>query len=450
VLNLRRLSYAILVIAMAVGILTFAGTAHFGTVQASTEVTGIISSDTTWTKSNSPYILTGPVAVNKGVTLTIEPGATVNLTSYYLQVNGTLFARGSGIDPIHFYSNLENRPTFIATPLINGYITLMQSSNSWNEQTGSGSIIQNALLNCNIYINNASVKIDSSSFWGIESRGGSSIISNNTITGGLGVLGGSPAILSNNISGGSGDFTVGRDYERDYDVIAVEYESSPVIVNNTITGNVAGIGFDNGDNGYYNNTYNASVIGNTIYGCDGSGIFTGGEGAVIIRDNTIYGCGAGIKIGSSVATTIENNLISNNTDGIDVAYQATIQNNTITNNFVGISTNSLSTIIYNNIQSNNKNIYLSSSINVNATFNWWGTIDTQAINQTIHDFKNDFNLGTVTFVPFLTAPNLKATPSSTSTPEIPEFPSWIILSLLGIATLVAAEIKRKAHSKPLA
>jgi len=51
----------------------------FGTVQASTDVIGIITSDTTWTKVNSPYSLMGPTAVGEGVTLTIEAGATVNL-----------------------------------------------------------------------------------------------------------------------------------------------------------------------------------------------------------------------------------------------------------------------------------------------------------------------------------------------------------------------------------
>ena len=38
---------------------------------ASTPVIGIINSDTTWTKANSPYSLNGPTAVNSGATLTI-------------------------------------------------------------------------------------------------------------------------------------------------------------------------------------------------------------------------------------------------------------------------------------------------------------------------------------------------------------------------------------------
>ena len=68
----------------------------------STNAIGIINSDTTWTKAESPYTLTGPVAVNLGVKLTIQPGAAVNLNGFYIQVNGTLTAIGTSTDQIQF------------------------------------------------------------------------------------------------------------------------------------------------------------------------------------------------------------------------------------------------------------------------------------------------------------------------------------------------------------
>ena len=80
--------------------LTLVGTVHFGTVHASTEVTGVLNSDTTWTQANSPYVLAGPVFVPNSVTLTIEPGVTVYLNDTYLKVNGTLVARGTPIEKI--------------------------------------------------------------------------------------------------------------------------------------------------------------------------------------------------------------------------------------------------------------------------------------------------------------------------------------------------------------
>ncbi|MEM2281086.1 MAG: hypothetical protein QXZ68_03740, partial [Candidatus Bathyarchaeia archaeon] len=43
-------------------------------VESGTAVKGIISTNTTWTLANSPYVLTGPVLVNRSAVLTIEPG----------------------------------------------------------------------------------------------------------------------------------------------------------------------------------------------------------------------------------------------------------------------------------------------------------------------------------------------------------------------------------------
>jgi hypothetical protein len=40
---------------------------------ADTYVSGVITTDTTWTKRHSPYIVTGNLGIEKNVTLTIEP-----------------------------------------------------------------------------------------------------------------------------------------------------------------------------------------------------------------------------------------------------------------------------------------------------------------------------------------------------------------------------------------
>lgn len=42
-------------------------------VFSQTNVSGVISSNTTWTLANSPYIVTGNILLNQNVTLTIEP-----------------------------------------------------------------------------------------------------------------------------------------------------------------------------------------------------------------------------------------------------------------------------------------------------------------------------------------------------------------------------------------
>jgi hypothetical protein len=304
--------------------------------------------------------------------------------------------------------------------------------------------------------------------------GGSSVISNNTITGELHAE--SSVISGNALTGGG---TVYDFIGRTLFPRSVLYVSggSSVVANNTIISQGGGYGItvetdcdayiaDNIISGFVmgiDAAGKATIERNLILD-NGGGIAIGkipfsyspiviGEGEIIIRDNTIENSSVGIggpvvntNTGISVdavftsTATIERNLIINNTVGIELGSKVTIYNNTITNSSVAIKLGSgLSTAIkYNNIENYGENsIYLEgSSSNIDATYNWWGTTDTQAINLTIHDYKYDFDLGKVTFVPFLTEPNPEAMPIS-------EFPSWVILPLLLTVTLLIILCKRR-------
>ena len=389
---------SVFLIAIMISGLALVGNVHFGSAQNGTKVSGIIASDTTWSQANSPYSLTGPVAVNQGVTLTIEAGTTVNIGSYYIQINGTLVAIGNATKAIIFNG---------------GTINFGQSSNSWNEQTQTGCIIEYSVPSCIIDISNASPLISNNQFTYSEYAYGDSR--------GIYVKGGSP-IISNNTSNG-------------------------YIWVNGGAGNVTGVALIS------ENTINVSGITEGGIGCDSNNCN--------VIDNTLIGCVYAISVGGqAVGATIEDNLLYQNHAGIyfynGPAGQAIIENNTIANNTIGIQLPSVSsTIIYNNLLNNQLSISLIDtgantlqSNDINATYNYWGTTDQQAINQTIFDFKNNFNLGTVNFVPFLTAPNPQApiytpttspspTPTSssspTSTPTVPEFPS----QLLGISLVVS-------------
>ena len=74
---------------------------------AAVNVSGNINADTTWTAADSPYTLTGTVTVPVGVTLTIEPGATVvgAGSTFEITVRGTLNASGTAEAPILFRGN---------------------------------------------------------------------------------------------------------------------------------------------------------------------------------------------------------------------------------------------------------------------------------------------------------------------------------------------------------
>lgn len=402
-------------------------------MQASTDVSGIISSDVTWTKEGSPYSLTGPLLVNKGVTLTIEPGVTVYLNDNYIRVNGTLFARGSKTDMIHLEIS--------STPVnyLGKDIEFASSSSDWDEQLGTGCIIENTVVNTGLSVEN------------------SPKISNNVINSRIGVSGRSTVVISNN------------------NIVAQKAYSSTIAV----TGGAAVIS---------NNTITCSGDGGSV------GIHIEGENHIYILDNVISGFGsAAIRAAGPVA--IERNSLVDNDCGIQIGdfigltglvfganSRIVIRNNTIQHNVEGIhGPTSASTIIYNRIQNNDYNIVLRDASTVNATYNWWGTTNPQAINQTFFDFTNDFNLGTVTFTPFLTEPYPQIEHDPTpeqpepdpeppvqdpeppaedpeppvedpeppeKDPDIPEFPSWFILPILLAFTLLGTIYKKKLHKTP--
>jgi hypothetical protein len=59
------------------------------------DVSGVISTNTTWDAANSPYVVTSTVTINQGITLTIETGTTVKFAdNQTLNVLGTLEATG--------------------------------------------------------------------------------------------------------------------------------------------------------------------------------------------------------------------------------------------------------------------------------------------------------------------------------------------------------------------
>ncbi|MFB3889736.1 MAG: hypothetical protein ACE14S_09615 [Candidatus Bathyarchaeia archaeon] len=144
----------------------------FSVVRGSTSVSGIIRVDATWTKTNSPYILTGPVAVEKSVTLTIEPGVRVELNGFYIKVNGTLIARGTT-------DNIDiNKGSVVLKTVTDG---------EWDEHAGSDCTIENTVFNEVTLDITGSPRINNNTFAGsletyaIFVRAGSPEIANNII-----------------------------------------------------------------------------------------------------------------------------------------------------------------------------------------------------------------------------------------------------------------------------
>lgn len=201
-----------------------------------TYVNGTISQDTTWMQADSPYVLTGNVFVPNNITLNIQPGVTVNLTSYFISVNGTLRALGG---------DNNNQIVFKG-----GDITFTPTSNGWNQSTGTGNIIANAVLNSYL-VDNSSARISRDNItMGIQANA-ATIIENSTITGGISAFG--DPTISNNVISGQGltlyqNATVQGNLIVNNNAYGVEIfaweipsATSPLIENNTITQNGDGI-----------------------------------------------------------------------------------------------------------------------------------------------------------------------------------------------------------------
>jgi hypothetical protein len=67
-----------------------------------TELGGIIRTDTKWSASESPYLITAPVQVAEGVTLIVEPGVRVASQGPGTEFAGRVIANGTADVPIVF------------------------------------------------------------------------------------------------------------------------------------------------------------------------------------------------------------------------------------------------------------------------------------------------------------------------------------------------------------
>lgn len=75
---------------------------------AATTFEGIISVDTVWTASSSPYILSGKTTIASGSALTLEKGVIVKLNQQGIVVSGALYAEGTEAEPVYITSKKDD------------------------------------------------------------------------------------------------------------------------------------------------------------------------------------------------------------------------------------------------------------------------------------------------------------------------------------------------------
>ena len=279
-------------------------------VSAASSVSGIISSKTTWSATDSPFQVTGHVTVASGVTLTIEPGVTVKFDSgKTLIIDGTLVAQGTSSDGITFTSSA-------VSPAAGdwGYIKFNSSSTGTtfdgNGDYVSGSILEHCIVEY------------AGSYAG---SGGFDYY----------VLG-APYINSCTFTNNNGEVGAWRSTGSGYDSVKITDSNftqndgtairarNATITGNTITYNTEGVSF----RGYSGSVITNIVTDNVITHNTGNGIFGSfdeGEVTTIsgnqIRDNG----GVGVQIHSdntpwtaTTGTISGNTIVRNNLGGIRV------------------------------------------------------------------------------------------------------------------------------------
>ncbi len=347
-----------------------------------TNVSGVIISNTTWTLANSPYIVVGDVAIDSGITLTIQPGVQVRFDgSYNFYVDGRLLAIGTVTDSITFTSN-KNTP---ATSDWRG-ISFRPKSGSdtsklsfcYVEYAFRGVFSDGSILK----ISNSVIRRNSTGIL-INYNTGYLTIANNLVTRNAtdGISGGTNTALSGNITGNE-----------------VSYNSTGLRASNPVTWNVT------------NNTFSANATGLSL---------TSINAAFNVSGNSVIGnstAGISISTNNIITAPLQNNLIIYNGSGLVLnIFRGLITHNTIAYNSTGVmhtwttTTSNNFTFEYNCITNNIVAAYRTNSTaataNVTIANNWWGTTSTSAIDTMVFDYYDNPALNKVLYTPALTLPD---------------------------------------------
>ncbi len=347
----------------------------------STDVSGIISTNTTWTLADSPYVIVGDTLIEEGNKLIIEPGVEIIFdNSYALYVDGSLEAVGNSMSPINITTG-----------------SIEQGEISFRITSDTG---ENAFKNC--FIDNIGITIDRASVDFLNSKlleahldfnNGNYVaeIRNNSFSNCT------SEVLINSGGGGSYNLVNNSFYSCAIKFYGTGTNSKTYVLNNSFSGSPHyGLELLSGGR-------DATFRGNRIFdnenGVNIDGLGTDSD----FTNNLIYNNGIGLRtegIGSS--TFVEYNTIVQNNIGVDISYR-------VYDDMIRFNN------IYNNTQYDAKT-RRSYEDNTNIPLNYWGTTNLTLISEHIYDYYDDYNLGKIVYEPILTAPvNITSTTTTTTT-----------------------------------
>lgn len=367
---------------------------------AQTNVSGQIRSNTNWTKAGSPYICSGLIEVDTHATLTIEPGAVVELDQNLI-VYGELIFQHNNTDTTIIKSNKTGTPyvqfknqDYTDSIIIKRY-----------KFSGAGVIVY--WPKSNVIISEC-VFTESSITWRPT---------------------GSPVfVFENNICHKS-------DLHMSTKLLPPQAtgEAEKVIINHNVFQNSTYQAI----NGEIDNT-NSIEITNNIFKSGVTGIRLSTSGDMLISDNIFTKNSMAILHWPQLSPVrIVSNVFIENDEALvlnSIGDSLEVINNTIYGNNVGIAiyynykTNypptpniKIPVITGNCIYGNNiVGIGWGGTNDITIGANWWGTTDTNNIDGAVFDNKDDFKVGKITYSPFLTQsnPNCKTYTPPANTKEI--------------------------------
>ena len=243
-------------------------------------ISGVIESNTTWTKADSPYVVEDNILIAEGTSLTIEAGVVVKFApSTYLKVEGHLKGIGSEVEQVIFESSSIGSSWAGVKIRSTGGTNLDQSQNYQ-----SGSILKNVTIrdaSLGLYIHSTGFLVEQCKFYNnqtaMEVRSTTGVV-----------------VRDSNFTDNSGGITsVYSDYSGDN----VSRINNTQIVGNTFNGNDTGIGLIMNQRDFKDLN-----ISKNIFRDGGTAIRFGGGGygprvhSVYINDNVVLNHSTGIDV----------------------------------------------------------------------------------------------------------------------------------------------------------
>lgn len=350
-----------------------------------TDVSGNISSNTTWDLAGSPYIVTDDVFVDQNITLTINAGVTIKFdSSKALVVNGTIRAVGDASNLIYFEPTISSPSAYSWAGI---YLSITSVPYNFSDQ--SGCFFKYCYFSYAGTFNKYASAVGT--YVTVKSENSIGCDYCTFFSSNCGLSGSSGSQISNcNFRENSADANSGS---------MVKVGQNSIIHNNLFYDNAvsssSGMMSANKNLKIYNNIFvkNSFVFTQALSFSDSCQFYNN-----TFVDNFIVQSASYFKLSKSAI--YENTF-----------YRNSIESETFLNSSSSISFHNNS--IFNNINSNSgieMEMVASSNIGETsiATDNYWGSNDSAAIALIIKDAANDGSLCSINFVPFNSLPDTTA------------------------------------------